>query len=292
MPEGDTLHKLARALAPLLVERAVDGLWLRDRGWLAPLAGRRLSEVTALGKHLLVGLAPDGPRPDPRPRPDWVLHAHLGMHGRIHRYRSEEPWRRPSHQAVARLEAGGERIVFFRAAVAEVLRAVDLALHPALSRLGPDLLGPTLDLGRVVARARAREPRSAADLLLDQTVACGIGNVYKSEVLFLEGVHPGTRVDRLDADTLARLYATARRLLRANLGGWRRTTRRAVTPSTPLRRGEERLWVYGRADRPCLRCATPVRSARLGDAARATWWCPGCQRPAARYAAAPVARRV
>ncbi len=283
MPEGDTVHKLARALAPELEARPLRGLWLRDRGWLAPLAGHTVCEVSALGKHLLVGLAPPGGE-----RAAWVLHVHLGMKGRWDRYREGEAWRRPIHQASVRLEAPARSYVCFRAARAEVLRPPALALHPTLSRLGPDLVADRLDLRRVVARARAREPRSAAELLLDQRVACGIGNVYKSEVLFLEGVHPRTSVAALPDAALGRLYARARTLLRANLGGWRRTTLRSVTPASLPAPGEPRLWVYGRGGEPCRRCGAAIRGARVGDEARSSFWCPGCQRAPAGRGGAPA----
>ena len=117
-----------------------------------------------------------------------------------------------------------------------------------------------------------------SDLLLDQRVACGIGNVYRCEVLFLEHLHPEAPAASLSDRDLAALYRLARRLMRQNLGGWRRTTVRAVDREHPTRPGETRLFVYGREGLPCLRCNTPVRSSRTGDAARATWWCPRCQK--------------
>ncbi len=260
-------------MASGLEGRRLGGLWLRDRGWLRPLAGRTVRDVAVRGKHLLVGLGPGADA-----GPDWVLHVHLGMRGRWHRYPHEHPWERPAHQASVRLDAERECWVCFRAARAELLRAVDLALHPTLSRLGPDLLGERVPLRRIVARARSREPRSVAELLLDQRVACGIGNVFKSEILFLEALHPRTSVAELGDDALARLYRRARRLLAANLGGWRRTTVREVKPGRAPRPGETRLWVYGRDGLPCLRCGTTVRIERLGDDARTTYWCPRCQK--------------
>lgn len=270
MPEGDTIHKLAAAMRPALEGGPLEGVWLRDRGWLEPLAGLPVCEVAALGKHLLVALGEPAHTP-------WVLHVHLGMRGRWDAYARDEPWSRPSWQASARLETKQASWVCFRAARAEVLRGVDLALHPALSRLGPDLLGDAFDPSRVVARARAREPRTAADLLLDQRVACGIGNVYKNEVLFLEGVHPRTPMAELSDERIRALYACAQRLMRQNLGGWRRTTVRVVARDHPLRRGEPRFWVHERSGLPCSRCGTRIRSSRVGDAARSTFWCPKCQ---------------
>ena len=273
MPEGDTIHQLAAAFRPALEGKPLEGLWLRDRGWLAGLRGVPVAEVSAVGKHLLVVLGPEE-----RPAASWVLHVHLGMRGRWHAYARGEAWHRPARDAVARVETEKASFVCFRAAKAELLRAVDLALHPSLSRLGPDLLADGFDAVEAVARARAREPRTVSDLLLDQRVACGIGNVYRCEVLFLEGVHPEAATASLSDAKLAALFRLARGLMRRNLGGWRRTTVRRVDRDHPTRPGETRLWVYNRAGLPCLRCDTPVRSSRTGDAARATWWCPRCQK--------------
>jgi len=300
VPEGDTVHKLAAALGDALLERHLRGLWLRDRGWLAPLEGLAVLDVAARGKHLLMALGDSEKR-----RPAWVLHTHLGMRGRWHRIdvgaSREEPHvdggadsdaaagPPPGHEAsspvpeaipgaaTACLEADGFRYVCSRTAVAEMLRAVDLALHPALSHLGPDLLDPPLPFADIVGRARTREPRSAAELLLDQTVACGIGNVYKSEVLFLEGIHPAAPPTRLPDVRIEALYRRAAELLAWNLGGWPRTTVRRVAPGRLPRPGEPRVWVYGRAGAPCLRCGARIREARLGDGARSTYWCGRCQ---------------
>ncbi len=265
MPEGDTVHKLARALSAECVGRPLDGVWLRDRGELAPLVGRRVREVAPLGKHMLIAAG------------DHVLHVHLGMHGRWDRYRRGESWRRPAGLASLRLELGGLVYVCFRAAVADLLRRSEVAHHPRLARLGPDLLVQPVPFERIVARARRREPRSAAELLLDQVTACGLGNVYKSEVLFLEGVHPRTPVSALSDAGLEALFRRGAELMSWNLGGWRRTTVRRLEPGRVPPDLDPRLHVYGRAGESCLRCRSGIRCERIGDDARPTWWCPRCQ---------------
>jgi endonuclease-8 len=116
-----------------------------------------------------------------------------------------------------------------------------------------------------------------AEALLDQRVACGVGNVYKSEVLFACGVDPATPVAELPPARRRQLLDTASRLLRANLDGWPRTT---IASATSRNRGTGGLAVYGRAGRPCRRCGHQIRSRRQGEGARLTYWCPVCQ-PAA-----------
>ncbi len=277
MPEGDTLHKLAAGLRPQAEGRPLSGLWLRDRGWVEEAPGWLVEEISALGKHLLVALRPaelEAPLAHARGRQ--VLHVHLGMHGRVRAYDPRADGGHPSETAL-RLELGDRAWRFRRTATAELLRGIDLAQHPSLSRLGPDLLEHDLDLDAVIARARQVEPRTVSDLLLDQRVACGIGNVYRCEALFLEGSNPWTKAAEVDDALLRRLYTRARTLMRWNLGPWRRTTVRPVDATRPLRRGERRTWVYGRAGFACLRCQTELRASRAGDAARATFWCPRCQ---------------
>jgi endonuclease-8 len=262
VPEGDTVHKLAAALRPLLAGHALVSLRLRDRGDAASHAGVVVEEVAALGKHLLFALG----------RRD-VLHVHLGLHGRWRRDFAEEPDR----AAVVRIATAADRLRCVGAPVAELLPRADLATHPVLARLGPDLLAADFDPVRAVARARRLDARTIADLLLDQRAACGIGNVYKSEVLFAQGLHPGTTPTRIDDALLAAVYVRARALMQQNLGGWRRTTVRPVRSGEAWPAGLPRVFVYGRAGEPCLRCGARIASRRQGDSARSTYWCLRCQ---------------
>ena len=119
------------------------------------------------------------------------------------------------------------------------------------------------------------------EALLDQRALAGIGNVYKSETLFVEAVHPFAPVASLDDATLRRLVDTARRLLLANADRRTSSTRR-TTDGRPRGGRGGALWVYGRAGRPCRRCGTLVASRRHGVRPRVTYWCPSCQPDAGR----------
>lgn len=266
MPEGDTIHRLARRLAPLWVDGRVERLWLRERGEVATLRGARVREVSALGKHLLVGIA--------GAREEWVLHTHLGMPGRWHPAGGGAPWRQrevPAVELALRGDASPWRCT--QPAICELLERRALRLHPVLRRLGPDLLAPPTDLEVVLRRARRSRAALAAELLLDQRVACGLGNVYKNELLFLHEIHPRTPVADLADEEVAALFRHGAELLGANLGPGRRRTRGLDDPT----RGGPRFWVYDRGGRPCLRCGEEIRVERVGDAARVTYWCPRCQ---------------
>jgi endonuclease-8 len=140
----------------------------------------------------------------------------------------------------------------------------------AVGHLGPDLLGPDWGSGEAVRRLLADPARPAGEALLDQRNLAGIGNVYKSETLFLRGVHPWRPIG--DVDDLPGLVELARRMLDAN----KNRVDRVLTGSAA--RGEQ-TWVYGRAGQRCRRCGSPIRRADQGPDTeeRVTFWCPQCQ---------------
>jgi endonuclease-8 len=274
VPEGDTLARIADGLRPFLVGRPVTAARARVPGpQVQRVVGATITEVLAAGKNLLIRLD-NG----------LELRTHLRMLGTWHRYRPGEPWRRPQSRAVLVIEVPGAVAVCFDAPVVELFETRATALHPSLGRLGPDLLDPAFDAAE--ARRRLREPSRAAveigPALLDQRALAGIGNVYKSEVLFIERVDPFATVADLDDAALHRMIATARRLLVANASRNRGPERiTTLDPATGARLAPGALWVYGRAARPCYRCRTPIRAASQGtDLPRTTYWCPTCQAPA------------
>lgn len=277
MPEGDTIHNLARRIAPSLVGKPLEALLMRHRGENERLRGAIVQSVEALGKHLLIAL--DLPRSSSGERGRrWVLRLHLGMRGRLRQLAAREGWRERERGADVAIAAGGAIHVGYRVAQVELFPRDRLALHPQLAHLGPDLLGPEPDFDRVLRRARARGHRPIAEVLLDQRVACGLGNVYKSELCHLTAVHPRTPTGALDDVTLGSIYRLGRQLLLRNQDQPFRVTRpTAGLPHEPEKR--LRLWVYNRAGRPCYTCGAPILSTRLGDDARSTFWCPSCQPP-------------
>ncbi len=269
MPEGDTLHRTAAALRPVLIGRRVLGARARRPGpAVETLVGRRVLGVEAVGKNLLLRFD-DGRS----------LRTHLGMRGAWHRYPPGSPWRRKPARASLVLEVPGVVAVCFDAARVELFDGRAEGIHPDLAGLGPDLLGRSLDLAAAVERFRspAAVERSIAEVLLDQRVVAGIGNVYKNEVLFIEGVDPFAQVGDLSTATLEGLLATARRLLLANARPDGPVRRRTTPAAGSVGVVGGALWVYRRAGRPCRRCRTPILSRSHGDPPRRTYWCPRCQ---------------
>ena len=257
MPEGDTLHRTAAGLRPYLAGKTVTSARTQGPGpvpQVERLIGTTITAVEAMGKNLLI-------RFDNR----LELRTHLRMNGSWHRYRPGERWRRPPGRARLVLEVPGAVAVCFDAPVVELFEARAEALHPSLSRLGPDLLADDFD--ETEARRRLRSPERATiaigEALVDQRALAGIGNIWKSETLFAERVNPFASVEALDDATLDRLVATARRLL---------------TRSASQAPGRQPMAAYRRAGRPCPRCGAIIRATAQGsELPRTTYWCPACQ---------------
>ena len=271
MPEGDTIHKIADFLAPRLEDEVVRGLEIRGRsrsgpprpcpGQGAPGRGLKIVAVAARGKHLFIEFDDHT-----------ALRSHLGMYGSWHFYARSETWRKPAWQASLVLETGDAVYVCFNAKEVEWVKRPSVRARVLGMRLGPDLTAGGVDPNGVVRRARdVMEPDAPLiDVLLDQRVACGIGNVYKSELLFLHGLPPLLPLAEVADGALAACYELASDLLGRNLGGGKRVTRFEGD-------GAGRLWVYGRAGASCLRCDGVIRYARLGLHHRGTYWCETCQ---------------
>jgi endonuclease VIII len=260
VPEGDTLHKAAARLRPALqghhLTRFDAPRLVGDR----PRLGERIEAVEAQGKHLLI-----------RFERGLVLRTHLRMSGSWHLYRDGERWQKGPHLARAVVAAdSGWVAVCFQAPVVETFHAAGTP-PTALASLGPDLCdaGSLADdvLDDVLARAEriGRPEATLGEALLDQRIASGIGNVYKSEACFAVGVDPGSTLGAVPGELRRRAWATAAQQLQANLGHAERRTHPAG------------LAVYGRRGRPCYRCGTPIEMARHGEQSRSSYWCPRCQ---------------
>lgn len=259
MPEGDTLFRVARTL-----DRALGGERITGFRSAVPhfafvdLRERVVLEVESRGKHLLMHL--DG---------DEVLHSHLRMQGAWHLYRPGERWQRPSQDMRLVLETAPFTAVCFSAPTIDLWDRRELARSGPLADLGPDLIRDEVDLGAVALRMRDRGDLSVGEALLHQGLVAGIGNVYKSEVCFIERQDPFQPVERVSVERLIALLSTARGLLRRNLTGEPRRTRPSLS--------EPRLWVYERGGAPCLVCGASVERRVHGDPPRSTYACPRCQ---------------
>jgi len=245
VPEGDALHRAALRLQVLAGERVeVEAIHPRARSLCVAerLDGRVLEHVEARGKNLLL-----------RFHSGLVLRSHLRMSG---------SWR-----VVPRSEAvpGLPWLVLRGSEYQAVLRGgavLELSAR-ATRRLGPDILAEPADVGGMIARLRAADPRRGlGEALLDQRLVAGIGNVWRAEALWRARRSPWLRLGAATDEELEAVLGEAARLMRASVVG--RRLDRAV---------------YRRAGWPCPRCGTTILSRGQGEDNRVAYWCPGCQRP-------------
>jgi len=260
MPEGDMVWRTARQLHAALAGRVLARSDFRvPRFAAADLTGRTVTAAVSRGKHLLI-----------RTDDGQSVHSHLRMEGS---WRIRPAGRPPPADHRIRLVLGNDtwQAMGYLLAMVEILPTSQE--DRLVGHLGPDLLGPDWDADEAARRLRQDPARPIGEALLDQRNLAGIGNLYKSEVLFLRGISPWQPVS--GAGDLGALVSLARRLLDAN-------KERAGQVTTGIRQRGEETWVYGRPGRPCRRCGTPVRVAgqagRRGDPQeRVTFWCPRCQ---------------
>ncbi|HKC19918.1 MAG TPA: DNA-formamidopyrimidine glycosylase family protein [Candidatus Dormibacteraeota bacterium] len=249
MPEGDTIFRTAERLRDALQGKRVIGARPDS---LRRLTGTTVSDVKPVGKHLMIrfdnGLA---------------LHTHMRMRGVWQVFPRGQQARRPDWQLKALLETEDLVAACFSAPVVELIR--DESAH--VGHLGPDILSADWAVDEVVKRARKLSDRTIGEVLLDQRVTAGIGNVYRCEALWARKVNPFRSASALTDEELAAVFIAARDAMRANLDG-------GVRRRFP---GYGRGAVHGRAGRPCPRCGTPVKVRALGEHARLVYWCPACQ---------------
>ncbi|MBI5160125.1 MAG: Fpg/Nei family DNA glycosylase [Micrococcales bacterium] len=258
MPEGDTVWKAAQRQHAALAGKTLTRTDFRVPAYATvDLAGRRVDEVVARGKHLLHRIG------------DTTLHTHLKMEGVWRVFPDGKRWSRPAFEARVVLDVPRLQSVGFALGVVELVprdREDD-----AVGHLGPDLLGPDWDAAEAERRMRAHPETPVFVALLDQRNLAGFGNVYANELCFLRGLDPHRPVGAVD--DLAGAIALGRRMILANRD-------RAARVTTGIDAPGRRLWVYSHGGQPCRRCGTRVRSGELGATElteRFVWWCPHCQ---------------
>ena len=211
---------------------------------------------------------------------DLILRTHMRMNGSWHLYRHGERWWRAEHAMRVRIDTADWVAVAFDVPRAEFITTKQLETKGPVAALGPDLLGAIFDRDEAVRRIVASGARAIAQTLLDQRIVAGIGNVYKSEVLFLSGVHPDTPSSAVPRATLERMMDIGHGLLKDNVvdgSSPRIQTYRNLRQLNPASGHDDSLWVYGRRGKPCRKCGTEIASKKMGLEARSTYWCPSCQ---------------
>lgn len=288
MPEGHTIHAIAGRLDAAFggTTPQVSTLQARFAESVALLNGRELLDARAVGKHLFVTFAGEA-----------ILHVHLGLIGSWIVY----PGGPDAHPAVGELRCR----IASETAVADLRGPTHCAVETpevverTLARLGPDPLALDADLVADTARSFTkigRSGKSIAELLMDQSVVAGVGNVYRCEVLFRHRVNPFTAGRDLKKKTWSLLYADLARLLPLGLvynqiltmedqvveaetqiaAGQHGDIQTAITGTRMGETFERRFSVYKRTGEPCRVCGSKVKSMLV--AGRTLYWCGRCQR--------------
>ncbi|MGH7931568.1 MAG: bifunctional DNA-formamidopyrimidine glycosylase/DNA-(apurinic or apyrimidinic site) lyase [Candidatus Binataceae bacterium] len=277
MPELPEVESLRRILARSAVGRTLVAATVREprlrRGvasdFASVIAGRTIENIGRRAKYLLVELSGD-----------YLMMVHLGMSGSLTHRREGFAGGAfdPRHDHVEFVLDDGSRLVFNdprRFGLMKLLRRSDLALVDELKSLGPEPLSPEFNADYFWRRTRGRTA-SIKNLLMDQRIVAGVGNIYASEILFRAAVRPTRRAGKVSRAEIEKIAAATPAILHEAIGS-RGTTFRSYRDS----RGEpgrfaSRLNVYGREGEPCRVCGTAIRSVVVGQ--RSSFYCPRCQR--------------
>ena len=292
MPEGDTIYRAARALQRAIGGKVVTGF---ETGLAklarvnddAPLVGRMVEKVESRGKWCLIFFSGD-----------LILVTHMLMSGCWHLYRTGERWQMGRGRMRVVIRTADWEAVGFDIPVAEFHTTRSLERSSEVPKLGPDILSDSFTVEDGVARlavyGRENPDAEIAAVLLNQRVLAGLGNVYKSEVLFAAGVNPFRAMRTITPREMEVMVDVAQRYMKANVVDATPASK-GRSPGTADGKGdgivtysgnrrtthamdrEERLWVYRRQGQECRRCGATVMMRKQGVQARSTYWCPACQ---------------
>jgi endonuclease-8 len=277
MPEGDSIFRAARALDKALRGKVVTAFDtalanLASVNDETPVVGRTVERVDARAKWCLIFFSGD-----------MILLTHMRMSGSWHLYRTGERWQLPRSAMRIAITCGPVQAAGFNIPVAEFHTARSLERNTKLRELGLDVLGGAYSVTKATRAlldyGQQYSDAEVGNVLLNQRVIAGLGNVYKSEVAFAAGVNPFRQMRSVTERELEKMADAAERFLQANVAegaSARMTTYTGPRLAHDVDRNN-RLWVYGRAGEECRRCGTTIEMRRQGTGARSTYWCPACQ---------------
>ncbi len=271
VPELPEVETTRRGLEPMLLGRTVTRVDVRQprlRWPVSPelaeaLTGARIESVGRRAKYLLLGAG----------RGTVILH--LGMSGSLRYVSAGTPAGRHDHVQWLLEDESWLRLHDPRRFGAVLWTTGDAREHPLLRRLGPEPLRPEFDRERLYRFSRHRRT-SVKAFIMDSRVVAGIGNIYAAEALFLAGIHPARRANRIALDRYQRLTDSIRRVLADAIRAGGTTLRNFVDAGGRPGDFRRRLLVYGRPGEPCRHCGAAL--ARRVIAQRSTVYCPRCQR--------------
>ena len=263
MPELPEVETIRREILPFVKGKIFSGLEIKDprniKG-ISPkqleksLKGKKILAVERQAKYMLFRLSPKG-----------FLTVHLGMTGRL--LFAPDPYVK-----ITFVFSGGKKLYFSDARLFGKIRYSET--EPKLN-LGPDPLAKTFTLA-LFKKLLAKKKNAIKPLLLDQKFLSGIGNIYAAEILFRAGIHPQRKADSLSEAEIKKLHAAIPEVLKAGVKYRGTSDSWYVDASGKKGSFQLHLKVYGRKDKPCFKCKSPIRRISLGQ--RGTYFCAHCQK--------------
>jgi formamidopyrimidine-DNA glycosylase len=277
MPELPEVESLRRILVRTAVGRTIVSVRIGEKrlrrrvtaDFSGAITGRRIVKLSRRAKYLIIEF--DG---------EHVMLVHLGMSGSLtHRHDGfDADDFDPRHDHLEFALDDASRLVYNdprRFGMVRLVERAALASTAELKGLGPEPLSREFNADYLAAKARGRTA-AIKNLLMDQRIVAGIGNIYASEVLFQAGVRPTRRAGRVTRSEIEKITAAVPIILRAAIGNNGTTFRSYRDSRGQPGRFAARLRVYGREGKPCYTCSTPIKNVVVGQ--RASFYCPKCQR--------------
>ena len=276
MPELPEVESLRRILTRTVVGRTIVGarigkLPLRRRvvpDFGALITGRTIERISRRAKYLMIELSGDS-----------IILAHLGMSGSItHRHGDFDAHEFDAkHDHLEFALDDSTRLVYNdprRFGMVRLITRDDLAVIAELKGIGPEPLSKDFNAEYLANQARGKKV-AIKNLIMDQRIVAGVGNIYASEILFHAGVRPTRRAGRVKRAEIDLIAEFTPKVLRAAIGSGGTTFRSYRDSRGRPGAFSKRLMVYGREGDPCYVCGTPIRNVVVGQ--RASFYCPKCQ---------------
>lgn len=272
MPEGPEIYRVAQKLSKAISGKEIISVEFgleRLKGWEEVLINSQITSVKSQAKAMLISTDSG-----------YTIYSHNQLYGRWDIRRSTTAEKKTNRSLRILIETDSHTARLYSASDIEVLDAVDLASHPFLSKLGPDLLDNDVSDAQLVEHISSGrfDRRALKHLLLDQSFLSGIGNYLRSEILFEANLHPNTRLGKLSQAKKRELALISRKITERALAQNGITIDYEIAENLKLEgltKRQYRHWVFTRDGNPCRRCGSSIIHTRVGG--RRLDFCPSCQ---------------
>ncbi len=272
MPEGPEIKQAADKIASAVIHSPVEEIFFafeRLKPYESELKNHRITKVDTKGKAMLIHFDNE-----------LTIYSHNQLYGKW-MIRKAYNYPKTNRQLRLAIHNHQKSALLYSASDIEVLDKDELALHPFLNRLGPDILDETLTLEQVINRLQDKKfcKKRFSTLFLDQGFLAGNGNYLRSEILFVGRIHPTLRPVDCNQQQLQKLAEAALSVPRQSYetkGITNNLELAADLKAKGYKRQEYRHWVFGRENKPCYICGTNIIKDTTGG--RRYYYCPQCQK--------------